>query len=130
MKWLNLFGIWFRPNKFHAHLPPAKGHWYIVFLHVVIDHPSVFYMCVLERNCILHMCRLLYDNIVCILVISTSVETETWIVTDGHMINTNCSSSHNRKALCCKMSVEFDTFLGTDKKWVFFCSIYDSCGDV
>ncbi|ENN74969.1 hypothetical protein YQE_08427, partial [Dendroctonus ponderosae] len=36
--------------------------------------------------------------------------------TNGHMINTNCSSSHNRKALCCKMSVEFDTFLNTDKK--------------
>ncbi|KAJ9590162.1 hypothetical protein L9F63_016718, partial [Diploptera punctata] len=31
--------------------------------------------------------------------------------TNGHMINTNCSSSHNRKALCCKMSVEFDVFL-------------------
>ncbi|KAG5887802.1 hypothetical protein JTB14_019393 [Gonioctena quinquepunctata] len=36
--------------------------------------------------------------------------------TNGHMINTNCSSSHSRKALCCKMSVEFDTFLLTDKK--------------
>ncbi|GJQ75753.1 fng [Trypoxylus dichotomus] len=36
--------------------------------------------------------------------------------TNGHMINTNCSSSHYRKALCCKMSVEFDTFLETDKK--------------
>lgn len=38
------------------------------------------------------------------------------VVADGHMVNTNCSSSHNRKALCCKMSVEFDTFLNTDKK--------------
>lgn len=37
-------------------------------------------------------------------------------IPDGHMINTNCSSSHNRKALCCKMSVEFDTFIDTDKK--------------
>ncbi|XP_060529244.1 fringe glycosyltransferase [Cylas formicarius] len=43
--------------------------------------------------------------------------------TNGHMINTNCSSSHNRKALCCKMSVEFDTFLSTDKKW--FCHFDD-----
>uniref|UniRef100_A0AAR5PSA9 Fringe-like glycosyltransferase domain-containing protein n=1 Tax=Dendroctonus ponderosae TaxID=77166 RepID=A0AAR5PSA9_DENPD len=43
--------------------------------------------------------------------------------TNGHMINTNCSSSHNRKALCCKMSVEFDTFLNTDKKW--FCHFDD-----
>ncbi|XP_018336908.1 fringe glycosyltransferase [Agrilus planipennis] len=43
--------------------------------------------------------------------------------TDGHMINTNCSSSHNRKALCCKMSVEFDTFINSDKKW--FCHFDD-----
>lgn len=38
------------------------------------------------------------------------------LIPDGHMINTNCSSSHNRKALCCKMSVEFDTFIDTNKK--------------
>ncbi|KAK9889671.1 hypothetical protein WA026_007050 [Henosepilachna vigintioctopunctata] len=37
-------------------------------------------------------------------------------MTNSHMINTNCSSSHSRKALCCKMSVEFDTFIETDKK--------------
>ncbi|XP_073983539.1 fringe glycosyltransferase [Rhodnius prolixus] len=43
--------------------------------------------------------------------------------TNGHMINTNCSSSHNRKALCCKMSVELDTFLDSDKKW--FCHVDD-----
>ncbi|XP_017782254.1 PREDICTED: fringe glycosyltransferase-like, partial [Nicrophorus vespilloides] len=35
--------------------------------------------------------------------------------TNGHMINTNCSSSHSRKALCCKMSVEFDTFIESNK---------------
>jgi len=43
--------------------------------------------------------------------------------TNGHLINTNCSSSHNRKALCCKMSVEFDTFLQSNKKW--FCHFDD-----
>ncbi|XP_063225108.1 fringe glycosyltransferase isoform X2 [Bacillus rossius redtenbacheri] len=43
--------------------------------------------------------------------------------TNGHMINTNCSSSHNRKALCCKMSVEFDVFLESNKKW--FCHFDD-----
>lgn len=59
---------------------------------------------------------------------------QTWFFTDtddeefqekthGHMINTKCSSSHNRKALCCKMSVEFDTFMDTDKKW--FCHFDD-----
>ncbi|XP_035208909.1 fringe glycosyltransferase-like [Stegodyphus dumicola] len=43
--------------------------------------------------------------------------------TRGHFINTNCSSSHSRKALCCKMSVEFDTFLDSAKKW--FCHFDD-----
>ncbi|XP_065200820.1 fringe glycosyltransferase [Planococcus citri] len=44
-------------------------------------------------------------------------------LTNNHMINTNCSASHNRKALCCKMSVEFDTFLYSNKKW--FCHFDD-----
>lgn len=43
--------------------------------------------------------------------------------TNGHMINTKCSSSHNRRALCCKMSVEFDRFLESGKKW--FCHFDD-----
>ncbi|XP_043471367.1 fringe glycosyltransferase isoform X2 [Leptopilina heterotoma] len=43
--------------------------------------------------------------------------------TNGHMINTKCSSSHNRRALCCKMSVEFDRFLDSGKKW--FCHFDD-----
>lgn len=43
--------------------------------------------------------------------------------TGGHLINTNCTSSHNRKALCCKMSVEFDTFLESNKMW--FCHFDD-----
>ncbi|XP_034251595.1 fringe glycosyltransferase [Thrips palmi] len=43
--------------------------------------------------------------------------------TNGHMINTNCSSSHGRRALCCKLSVELDTFLDSDKKW--FCHFDD-----
>ncbi|XP_014240426.1 fringe glycosyltransferase [Cimex lectularius] len=43
--------------------------------------------------------------------------------TNGHMVNTNCSSSHNRKALCCKMSVELDSFLESNKKW--FCHFDD-----
>ncbi|XP_043269415.1 fringe glycosyltransferase isoform X2 [Venturia canescens] len=43
--------------------------------------------------------------------------------TNGHMINTKCSSSHNRRALCCKMSVEFDRFLESGRKW--FCHFDD-----
>ena len=57
------------------------------------------------------------------------------LIADGHMINTKCSSSHNRRALCCKMSVEFDRFLDSGRKWVpifdsffffFFCSSVSS----
>ncbi|GBP89719.1 Fringe glycosyltransferase [Eumeta japonica] len=40
-------------------------------------------------------------------------------LTNGHMVNTNCSDSHQRKHLCCKMSVEFDHFLDTDKKLLY-----------
>ncbi|XP_076038523.1 fringe glycosyltransferase-like [Oratosquilla oratoria] len=59
---------------------------------------------------------------------------QTWFFTDtddeeyqqktgGHMVNTNCSSSHNRRALCCKMAREFDAFLESGKRW--FCHFDD-----
>ncbi|KAK7498302.1 hypothetical protein BaRGS_00010562 [Batillaria attramentaria] len=38
--------------------------------------------------------------------------------TGGHLINTNCSSSHTRQSLCCKMSVEFDAYLESRKRWM------------
>ncbi|XP_053202888.1 fringe glycosyltransferase-like [Panonychus citri] len=41
----------------------------------------------------------------------------------GHLIRTNCSISHHRTALCCKMSAELETFLTTNKKW--FCHFDD-----
>eukprot|EP00918_Siedleckia_nematoides_P047856 GHVU01104831.1.p1 GENE.GHVU01104831.1~~GHVU01104831.1.p1 ORF type:complete len:419 (+),score=33.58 GHVU01104831.1:97-1257(+) len=44
-------------------------------------------------------------------------------VTGGRMINTNCSSVHTRRALCCKMAVEFDTYIASKKKW--FCHVDD-----
>nr|XP_006137340.1 beta-1,3-N-acetylglucosaminyltransferase radical fringe [Pelodiscus sinensis] len=40
-----------------------------------------------------------------------------------HMINTNCSAVHTRQALCCKMSVEYDKFLESGRKW--FCHVDD-----
>ncbi|XP_035695082.1 beta-1,3-N-acetylglucosaminyltransferase lunatic fringe-like [Branchiostoma floridae] len=40
-----------------------------------------------------------------------------------HLINTNCSSSHMRQALCCKMAVEYDMFLQQEKRW--FCHVDD-----
>ncbi|KAJ8722877.1 hypothetical protein PYW07_004057 [Mythimna separata] len=43
--------------------------------------------------------------------------------TNGHMVNTNCSDSHQRKHLCCKTSVEYDHFLDSGKKW--FCHFDD-----
>ncbi|XP_042219211.1 fringe glycosyltransferase-like [Homarus americanus] len=53
---------------------------------------------------------------------------QTWFFTDtedgeyyhktgGHLANTNCSASHNRRALCCKMASEFDAFLQSNKRW-------------
>ncbi|KAM9716900.1 beta-1,3-N-acetylglucosaminyltransferase radical fringe isoform 1-T1 [Menidia menidia] len=59
---------------------------------------------------------------------------QTYIFTDGEdkelqsrtgtiIINTNCSAAHNRQALCCKMSVEYDKFIESQKKW--FCHVDD-----
>ncbi|XP_049716082.1 beta-1,3-N-acetylglucosaminyltransferase radical fringe isoform X3 [Elephas maximus indicus] len=58
----------------------------------------------------------------------------TFIFTDGddpelqlqwgsHVINTNCSAVHSRQALCCKMAVEYDTFIESGRKW--FCHVDD-----
>ncbi|XP_077980388.1 beta-1,3-N-acetylglucosaminyltransferase lunatic fringe-like [Glandiceps talaboti] len=41
----------------------------------------------------------------------------------GHLIDTNCSSQHTRQALCCKMSVMYDAFLQSNKRW--FCHLDD-----
>jgi len=53
----------------------------------------------------------------------------TWIFTDSdgdqdlvrrtgdHLIVTNCSSSHHRLSLCCKMEKEFEYFLKSHKQW-------------
>ncbi|KAF3687918.1 Beta-1,3-N-acetylglucosaminyltransferase lunatic fringe [Channa argus] len=65
--------------------------------------------------------------------ISRSVQ-QTYVFTDGedkelkkrmgaHLINTNCSATHNRQALSCKMALEYDTFISTGKKW--FCHVDD-----
>ncbi|KAK5881771.1 hypothetical protein CesoFtcFv8_022531 [Champsocephalus esox] len=59
---------------------------------------------------------------------------QTYIFTDGedkelrmrtgvNIINTNCSAAHTRQALCCKMSVEYDQFIESQKKW--FCHVDD-----
>ncbi|KAI9588606.1 hypothetical protein GQX74_004451 [Glossina fuscipes] len=42
---------------------------------------------------------------------------------NGHLINTNCSQGHFRKALCCKMSAELDVFLESGKKAFFLLSL-------
>ncbi|KAI5638531.1 fringe-like domain-containing protein [Phthorimaea operculella] len=44
-------------------------------------------------------------------------------LTNGHLVNTNCSDTHQRKHLCCKTSVEYDTFMDSGKKW--FCHFDD-----
>ena len=60
------------------------------------------------------------------------VKEQTWIFTDSsnnttdsdlvgrtgdHLILTNCSSSHHRLSLCCKMEQEFEHFLRSHKQW-------------
>lgn len=34
----------------------------------------------------------------------------------ANIINTNCSAAHTRQALCCKMSVEYDKFIESQRK--------------
>ncbi|OCT64126.1 hypothetical protein XELAEV_18045227mg [Xenopus laevis] len=41
----------------------------------------------------------------------------------GNVISTNCSAAHSRQALSCKMAVEYDKFMESDKKW--FCHVDD-----
>lgn len=43
--------------------------------------------------------------------------------TNGHLRVTQCSSTHSRQALCCKMAAEFDAFLESGKRW--FCHFDD-----
>lgn len=64
--------------------------------------------------------------------ISRSKE-QTYIFTDGedeelqqktgNVISTNCSAAHSRQALSCKMAVEYDKFIESNKKW--FCHVDD-----
>ncbi|XP_072259487.1 beta-1,3-N-acetylglucosaminyltransferase radical fringe [Pyxicephalus adspersus] len=42
---------------------------------------------------------------------------------ESQIVNTNCSAVHTRQALCCKMSVEYDKFVLSSKKW--FCHLDD-----
>ncbi|XP_039216814.1 beta-1,3-N-acetylglucosaminyltransferase lunatic fringe [Crotalus tigris] len=41
----------------------------------------------------------------------------------GNIVNTNCSAAHSRQALSCKMSVEYDKFIESGRKW--FCHVDD-----
>lgn len=60
---------------------------------------------------------------------------QTWFFTDtddedfqqrlnGRLINTKCPKGHSRRALCCKMAAELNTFLEHRKKWVWTIEIY------
>ncbi|RUS88995.1 hypothetical protein EGW08_003242 [Elysia chlorotica] len=41
----------------------------------------------------------------------------------GHLINTNCTIGHSRRALSCKMAVEIDFYMASRKRW--FCHLDD-----
>ncbi|XP_049996193.1 beta-1,3-N-acetylglucosaminyltransferase radical fringe isoform X1 [Alexandromys fortis] len=48
---------------------------------------------------------------------------ELQLLAGGRLINTNCSAVRTRQALCCKMSVEYDKFIESGRKW--FCHVDD-----
>ncbi|XP_013884571.1 beta-1,3-N-acetylglucosaminyltransferase radical fringe [Austrofundulus limnaeus] len=56
-------------------------------------------------------------------IFTDAEDKELLLRTGAHIINTNCSAAHNRQALCCKMSVEYDKFIESQKKW--FCHVDD-----
>lgn len=45
--------------------------------------------------------------------------------TNGHAINTNCSSIHSREGLCCKMAVELEYFMKFATTYRWFCHVDD-----
>ncbi|XP_026171331.1 beta-1,3-N-acetylglucosaminyltransferase radical fringe isoform X2 [Mastacembelus armatus] len=66
---------------------------------------------------------------------------QTYIFTDGedkelqmrtgvNIVNTNCSAAHTRQALCCKMSVEYDKFIESQKNLLQVLSSYHHSQDV
>ncbi|CAG5129430.1 unnamed protein product [Candidula unifasciata] len=50
-------------------------------------------------------------------------DTEIAEILGDHLINTNCSTDHSRRALSCKMAVEFDYYMASRKRW--FCHVDD-----
>ncbi|CAL1540631.1 unnamed protein product [Lymnaea stagnalis] len=48
-----------------------------------------------------------------------SNEQELIVNLGGHLVNTNCSSDHSRRALSCKMAVEFDYYMTSRKRQAF-----------
>ncbi|XP_053196933.1 beta-1,3-N-acetylglucosaminyltransferase radical fringe [Scomber japonicus] len=56
-------------------------------------------------------------------IFSDGEDKELRMKTGANIINTNCSAAHTRQALCCKMSVEYDKFIESQKKW--FCHVDD-----
>ena len=72
-----------------------------------------------------------YPRLVILLETWVSLVTgSTWVFTDkvegdtelrgrlgDHLVETNCSSSHHRLSLCCKMEKEFEYFLRSGRRW-------------
>ncbi|XP_056153375.1 beta-1,3-N-acetylglucosaminyltransferase radical fringe [Lampris incognitus] len=56
-------------------------------------------------------------------IFTDSEDKELRMSSGANIINTNCSAAHTRQALCCKMSVEYDKFIESQKKW--FCHMDD-----
>ncbi|XP_072312358.1 beta-1,3-N-acetylglucosaminyltransferase radical fringe [Eucyclogobius newberryi] len=112
------------PLKRRGTWAPFKGH----IKHEPLDIEDVFIAVKTTRK--FHRSRL--DLLIQTWV--SQAKRQTYIFTDGedkdlllrtgtNLINTNCSAAHTRQALCCKMSVEYDKFIESQKKW--FCHVDD-----
>ncbi|KAL4647796.1 beta-1,3-N-acetylglucosaminyltransferase manic fringe-like [Arapaima gigas] len=55
--------------------------------------------------------------------IFTDTKEEDYVLKGFNIVVTNCSPEHSHQALSCKMSVEYDTFMASDKKWL--CHVDD-----
>ncbi|XP_020773977.2 beta-1,3-N-acetylglucosaminyltransferase radical fringe isoform X2 [Boleophthalmus pectinirostris] len=103
---------------------PSTGH----IKHELLDIEDVFIAVKTTRKYHKSRLELLIETWV------SHAKRQTYIFTDGedkdlqlrtgaNLINTNCSAAHTRQALCCKMSVEYDKFIESQKKW--FCHVDD-----
>lgn len=98
-----------KTNAVHVLLCTFNWHWWrkskrVGLLIKLFGHLQV----------LLYMCRTVLHSAEWIWTVRSSAVSSP----GANIINTNCSAAHTRQALCCKMSVEYDKFIESQKKWV------------